>query len=298
MTHETTQTQRTIMAVVAVLGGLFMIIVEPYLMVATLNPCLHALAEYYVPQKGHTWESPIPILSVTFSVWMAASVFAGVLLLIIAYNIYKGDRWARPVALGAFAIPSIGGMTMTIPWVVLVLGGGGIANTGSGPAPSMPIMFVGLACYFLILLLEKADWKLRVSNIVVFTALGVVAGMVFMNAQHGGRFFMARESAPFFEPNESVPELILGGYVNYASVTLFVLSIPLLAMRKRLGWYMAMVAALTTAAVSLISYIDRASSEWMQGAILSLGMAAVLVIPFFKSRLHPVEELLAAEPTE
>lgn len=292
MTNDTTQTQRLISTIVVVLAALFMIIVEPYLMVKTLNPCLHALAEYYVPELGLTWEPPIAILSATFTVWMSLAVFGGALLLVIAKPIYDGAKWARPVALGALAIPSIGGMTMVIPWMVLVLGGGGIANTGTGMPPAMIIMGVGLLAYFIVLLTEKADWKMKVAQVVVFTALGVVGGMVFMNAQHGVRFFMARPSAPFFELNESVPELILGGYVNYAAVTLFVLAIPLLAARKRLGWQLAMVAAITTASVSLMSFIDRASSEWMQGAILSLAMAVILLIPFFKNRL------LEKEPAE
>lgn len=285
MTNNTTQTQRLIAVIVVVLAALFMIVAEPYLMVMTLNPALHALVEYYSPQLGPTWDPPVKILSMTYSIWMAAAVFAGSLLLVIAKSIYEGEKWARPVALGALSIPSIGGMTMVIPWMVLVLGGGGLASTHSGPPPALAIMGVGLVAYYIVLLSEKADWKMKVAQLVVFTALGVVAGMVFMNAQHGVRFFMARPSAPFFEMDESVPELILGGYVNYAAVTLFVISIPLLALRTRLGWQLAMTAAITTAAVSLLSFIDRASTEWLQGAFLSLGMAAILLIPFFKNRI-------------
>jgi len=200
MTNETTKTGRTIMAVVAVLIGIFLLFSSPFITMRALNPALHSLVErFQVAEPEGVWDTPVGILTATFHVWLALFFFAGGTLVVIAKDIYAGKPWARPLALAMLSIPSIGGMTFNIPWIVLVMGGpGGTKNPGAPPPPGLSIMIIGLIGYFIVLLMEKADWKTKVAQIVTFTELGVVGGMVFMNAQHGVRYFLANPSAPFF----------------------------------------------------------------------------------------------------
>jgi len=293
MTNETTKTGRLVMAIVAFLIGLYLLFVSPYVANAALNTPLHRLVEVFqVAQPNGVWDTPVGILTATHLFWIGAYVFAGATLVVISKAIYDDLKWARPLALTMLAIPSIGGMTMTIPWIVLVLLDPNENKVPGAPAPvAMPIMLIGLVGYFIMLLTEKSDGKTKIAQIVTFTALGVVGGMVWMNAQHGVRFMLARPSAPFFEPNESNPELFLGGFVMYAAVAFFIVTIYLLAARKEAGVYVGAMVGVLTMVVNILSYVDRkaagmpSASDWMRGAILSLVLLVILLTPWFKDRV-------------
>lgn len=291
MTNETTKTGRLVMTIVVVLVGLFLMFSAPFITITQLNLALHRLVEVFQPADPNgVWDTPVKILSATFHVWMALYVFGGALLILIAKDIYTDKKWARPLALALLAIPSIGGMTFVIPHMVLVLGGpGGAKNPNAGMPPAMPIMLIGLIGYFIVLLTEKADWKTKVAQVVTFTALGVVGGMVFMNAQHGVRHFLHNPGLPFFDPQYSNPELFLGGYVMYAAVALFIVAIYLLAARKESGWYAGMTVGIVTFVAAFLTFLDRmhvaSGQEWLRGAMLSLVLIAILVIPWLKKRV-------------
>lgn len=286
MTHETTQTGRLIMAMTAVLMGLFLIIIAPYLIVDGLNPALHSLVEsFQVEHPDGVWDTPVAILNVTFHMWMTIYVFAGAVLLVIAKDLYKGSKGARGLTLAIMSLPAIGGMSMVVPWLVLVVPHGG------GYPPVLTILLLGLVGYYIVLLTEKADWRMKISQIVVFTSLGIVGGYIYVNAQHGVRYFNGRPSAPFVEGAESNPELFLGGYLLYISSILFPIAIGLLGMRSKRGWQVGVVAAIVTFSVQFIAYIDRSvagtasAKEWLEGALLSLVLLGILLVPYFKNRL-------------
>ncbi len=303
MTQDTTKTGRTIMAAIVFLVGLFLLFVAPFIAMSALDTPLHRLVEIFQVQDPEgVWDTPVAILTATYYVWVGLFVFAGATMVMIANDVRLDKPWARPLALMLLAIPSIGGLTMTIPWMVLVFVDAlGNKNPDPGMSPAIFIMIIGLVGYFVILLTEKADIKTKIAQIVVFTSLGLVGGFVWMNAQHGVRYF---NSVPVFEralSSGSNPELFYGGFVNYAAVMLFVPAIGLLAARKEAGWYLAMIGAILTFVAAFLSYIDRvgvnpaAAIEWQRGAILSAVLFVILVIPFFKNHvLGTVGEQVAA----
>ena len=293
MTQDTTQRGRNIMAIVVFLVGLFLLFLAPYTAMKALDTPLHRLVEIFqVQQPDEVWDTPVGILTATYYVWVGLFTFAGATLVMIANDVRKGKQWARPLSLMLLAIPSIGGLTMTIPWMVLVMTDAlGNKNPDAGAPPALIIMIVGLVAYFIVLLTEKSDLKTKTAQIVVFTALGLVGGFVWMNAQHGVRYF---NSVPVYLralSTGSNPELFYGGYVNYAAVMLFVPAIGLLAARKEAGWYLAMIGAILTFVAAFLSYIDRlgvnpaAAVEWQRGAMLSAVLLIILVIPLFKNRV-------------
>ncbi len=47
--------------------------------------------------------------------------------------------------------------------------------------PAVPILFVNLLFYFIILLADQDTLKNKVLKLIPDTALGIVSGMVFMN---------------------------------------------------------------------------------------------------------------------
>ena len=329
MFKETTKTQRTVMMVVALLGGIFLMLLAPTEAMKTLKTCLDQSLTRLVPHDADFYPS-VPILTVTYSAWIVAFVFAGAWLVVLAKKLYQGELWARATALGLFAIPSVAGMTMAIPWFVLVLAEypekGVPPHTISGMPDSMPILFLGLLFYFIILLADKDTLKNKLMKLVPYTFVGIVSGMVFMNGQHGARYFIHipgkfmkdanglitanPNPEPFTSPlahyitnldhldwrtfeflsdkpvySPQTLALLLGGYLLYVSSVLLIIAIPLMAMKKKSGWYIATGTALATAVVSFQGFVVRHSTEWLQGGILSLLLFIILMLPMFKKFL-------------
>jgi len=329
MTNETTKTQRIIMTVVAVLGGLYLMLLAPTQAMQTLKIALDQVLLRLVPHDADFYPA-VPILSATFSTWIIAFVFAGATLLVLAKKLYEGVKWARAAALGMFAIPSVAGMTMLIPWFVLVLAEypekGVPPHTVNGMPPAMLILFVNLLFYFIILLADQDTLKNKALKLVPYTALGVVSGMVFMNGQHGVRYFIhipgefVTDASGMVSANPTPPPftsalahyitnldhldwrtfdmlsdkaiyspqtlaLLLGGFLLYIASVLLIVSIPLMAMKNKVGWYMATATALATVVVSFQGFVVRSSTEWLQGGLLSSVLLAILLIPAFKNLL-------------
>ena len=329
MKNETTKTQRLIMTIVAVVGGLYLMLLAPTQAMQTLKIALDQVLLRLVPHDADFYPA-VPVLSTTFSAWIIAFVFSGAMLLVVAKKLYDGVKWARAAALGLFAIPSVAGMTMMIPWFVLVLAEypekGVPPHTINGMPPAMPILFVNLLFYFIILIADTDTLKNKALKMIPYTALGIVSGMVFMNAQHGVRYFIhipgefvtgadglitANPTPPPFtsalahyitnldhldwQTFEFVSEkavyspqtlaLLLGGFLLYIASVLLIVSIPLMAMKNKTGWYIATATTLATVVVSFQGFIVRHSTEWLQGGMLSAVLLAILLIPAFKQFL-------------
>ena len=329
MTSESTKTQRILMAAVAIIGGLYLMLLAPTQAMQTLKIALDQVLLRLVPHDADFYPA-VPVLSVTFSAWIIAFVLAGAMLLVLAKKLYEGAKWARAAALGLFAIPSVAGMTMMIPWFVLVLAEypekGVPTHTVTGMPPAMPIILLGLLFYFIILFSDQDTLKNKALKLIPYTALGIVSGMVFMNGQHGVRYFIHIPGEfvtdanglitanpapiPFTSPLahfitnldhlnwqtfEMVSEkavyspqtlaLLLGGFLLYIASVLLIVSIPLMAMKNKTGWYIATATALATAVVSFQGFIVRHSTEWLQGGMLSAILLAILLIPAFKNLL-------------
>ena len=329
MKNETTKTQRLIMTIVAVVGGLYLMLLAPTQAMQTLKIALDQVLLRLVPHDADFYPA-VPVLSTTFSAWIIAFVFSGAMLLVVAKKLYDGVKWARAAALGLFAIPSVAGMTMMIPWFVLVLAEypekGVPPHTINGMPPAMPILFVNLLYYFIILIADTDTLKNKALKLIPYTALGIVSGMVFMNAQHGVRYFIhipgefvtgadglitANPTPPPFtsalahyitnldhldwQTFEFVSEkavyspqtlaLLLGGFLLYIASVLLIVSIPLMAMKNKTGWYIATATTLATVVVSFQGFIVRHSTEWLQGGMLSAVLLAIPLIPAFKQFL-------------
>ncbi len=198
MLHKTTKKQRTIMAVTAVIAGILMMFVMPTLGMKTLKLALVNVMERLIPFDPDFYPA-VPILGATYSIWLVMLWLGGALAIVIAKKIYEGNEWARSIMLGLAAIPSVAGMTMWIPWMVLVVSDyskgpvPGILPPPAGTSPAAPVLWVmlfGLLFYYIFLLLDEDTIKNKILRLIPYTFLGIVAGMVFMNGQHGVRYFI------------------------------------------------------------------------------------------------------------
>ena len=193
MFKETSKNQRTLMMVVAILGGIYLMALAPTQAMQTLKISLDQAFTRLIPHDADFYPA-VPVLTATYSAWIISFLFVGSLAIVLSKKLQEGAHWARATVLGLFAVPAVAGMTMVIPWFVLVLAEypekGVPVATIHGMPPVAPVLFINLAIYFVILFSDMDTIKNKLLKFVPFTLMGVVSGMVFMNGQHGVRYFI------------------------------------------------------------------------------------------------------------
>ncbi|MCK6540339.1 MAG: hypothetical protein L6Q26_09795, partial [Anaerolineales bacterium] len=100
------QTNRAILAALAVAVGLFMVAVAPFLIQVSMERVVAALVE--VSKEKPQYASGIMLFSYTFPLYRALIFVGGVALILFARSIYKGETWTYPASLLASAFPSAG----------------------------------------------------------------------------------------------------------------------------------------------------------------------------------------------
>jgi hypothetical protein len=270
---ETSQSARLIIAILAVLVGLFMIMFAPILVQTSLERVLSELL--VVIQDRPQFGSGITLFNFFYPLWRAFGFVAGITLLAISPSIYRGKDWTFPVALIAFAVPSISGMFMFLPYISWV---------GGFPLP-MVIAWVGLAGFWNTLLLRKSDRMQKLVDFLTFTFIGMLTTHAFVIGIAAQRMLIPRPEQPLYAGLEWWI-LTLSGEVNWISVIMLIIAIPLLAMRKQAGWWLALIAALSILAIDVPTQIIRTKTlDYLYGSLLSLGLLLWLLLPAFKERL-------------
>src|SRR5690554_7557783 len=158
----------TIKTGLAVVIGLFLIAGAPFIVQNSLDPVLAKLMA--VVEKQPQFLSGITLFTFFFPLWRALSFIAGVTLLVISPAIYRGQAWTTPAALTAYAMPSIGGMFMFLPFVSWV--------DWRFPLPLI-ITAVGLAGYWVTIWLRRLPAIERLTDFLVLTFMGILATPVF-----------------------------------------------------------------------------------------------------------------------
>ena len=258
-----------IKCIFAVAVGLFMLIVTPILVQISLDAILVELQA-----AGPQYSSGITLFSFFYPLWRALAYMGGIVLLTLVPSIYKGKEWTMKVELTAYAIPSVGGMFMFLPYINFVEG---------FPIP-MIISFVGLLGFWSVFLFHKHDSLLeKIVNLITYTFIGMLATHAFVIGIGAQRMLITRPVQPGFAGLEWWI-LTLVGEVNWIAVLMLFGSIPLMAERKKTGWGLALVAALTIVSINIPTQIIRTKTpDYIIGALLAIGLLALLLI--FKSRL-------------
>ena len=118
---ETTERNRKIMSGIAVVVGLLMATIVPFLVQTSLARVLTGLIAH-VEAGNLAFASGIPLFDFFYPLWRAIIFVAGITLIVISLEIKKGEEWTYPVAVGMLALPAIGGMFMFLPYVSWVDG--------------------------------------------------------------------------------------------------------------------------------------------------------------------------------
>jgi len=92
---ETALKNRTIMSVIAIVIGLLMAAVIPFLVQTSLDRVLQGLTDH-VNAGNPTFKSGIPIFDLFYPIWRAVIFVAGIALIVISQEIRKGSEWTFP----------------------------------------------------------------------------------------------------------------------------------------------------------------------------------------------------------
>ena len=280
----TSPRNRLIMSIVAIIIGLLMVAAIPFLIQTSLHRVLFHLTEH-IEAGNPTFASGIKLFDFFFPVWRALIFVAGVALLVISQEIRKGEEWTYPVAMALLALPSIGGFFMFLPYISFVPG---------FPLP-MVISFMGLSGYWAFIFLRDAEKATKWVRMGALTFIGMLATHAFTIGVGAQRTMWTRPGYPFY-PDFTWWLFLWAGEVNWVAVILLFISIPLLAIGRRKGWWLAVIGASAILMIDVFTQIFRTKTlDYLYGSLLALAVLIFMLVPLTKNRLLVEETLTGCE---
>jgi hypothetical protein len=288
MMKDTSQSNRLILAILAVIVGLFMIAVAPFLIQTSLERVVSALQ--VVSAEKPAYASGIPLFSYAFPLYRGLIFIGGIALLLLARPIHRGEEWTYPVALLASAFPSAGGMFMFMPYVSFVDG---------FPVP-MAISIVGLIFFWSLILMRKADKWLKWGQFLALTFAGMLTTHAFIVGIGNLRTLMTRPEKPMYG-GLGIWVLAWSQPIQWICVILLFIAIYQIAARKFSGWWLALISVTSLAAIDIpmqiirLTMTDSTAWDYTYGLPVIIGLFFVLLYPKFKNVLIHEEECCCEE---
>lgn len=280
---DTSQNNRLILAVLAVVVGLFMIAVAPFLIQTSLDRVIAALQ--VVSAEKPAYASGILIFSYAFPLYRGLIFIGGIVLILLARPIYTGEEWTYPVALLASAFPSAGGMLLFMPYVSFIDG---------YPVP-MTVSMVGLAFFWSLILLRNVDKWIKWGQFLALTFSGMLSTHAVITGTGNLRTLLTRPDKPFYDG--------LGWWIlswsqpiQWICVILLFIAIYKIAERKHSGWWLGLISVTSLVAIDVpmqvIRLVIAKSTAWdySYGLPMIIGLFFVLLHPKFKKALIHEEE--------
>jgi len=272
--QETSQKNRNIMAGLAIVIGLVMAYIIPFMVQTSLERVLFYLTAH-IEEGFPAFSSGLPLFDFFYSVWQAIIFAAGAALVVISWEIKKGTEWSFPLAMTLFALPSIGGFFMFLPYVSWVPG---------FPLP-MIIGFVGLTGFWAFIFLRHGTKVQHWAQFGALTFVGMLATHAFVIGIGAQRTMATRPTYPMY-PGLTWWVFRWAGEVNWVAVIFLFMSIPLLAMGKRKGWWFAVTASITILMINVPSQFIRTKTlDYLYGSLLAIGVLVFTLVPYFKDHL-------------
>jgi uncharacterized BrkB/YihY/UPF0761 family membrane protein len=157
------------------------------------------------------------------------------------------------------------------------------------PLP-MLVSMTGLLFFFCFILLRKMDGLQKLSQFLTLTFCGIMTAHAFVISVGGMRQTLTRPEKPLYSGLEGWV-LAWSSPVQLISVILLFIAIYKIAARKKEGWWLAVIAAVSLVAMNIPTQIirttmtDATSVDYLIGAALSLVLLVILLIPRFKQAL-------------
>jgi hypothetical protein len=285
MMKDTPQSTRRVLAILAVIVGLFMIAVTPFLIQVSLERVVAELLK--VVEERPAFASGIMLFSFAYPIYRGLIFIGGITLILLSGPIYKGKEWAFPAGMLAAAFPSAGGMFMFLPYISWV---------GGFPIP-MVISFVGLIFFWTFIFARNVDKWLKWGQFLALTLAGMLTTHAFVVGIGNLRMLLTRPMKPLYDGLLEWWILAWSAPVQWLAVILLFIGIYLLAARKHSGWWLLLIAAASILAINVPAQIIRtATLDYLVGALLAAGLIFTLVFPKFKAVLVGSEEQVESLP--
>ncbi|MGD9677229.1 MAG: hypothetical protein AB7V16_02530 [Vulcanibacillus sp.] len=273
---------RLIMAILAVATGLYFIFIAP----GQINDTSDVLMLKQTNQGAEWSAGPLSRLYIG-TLWMGTLIMAGVTLVVSAYPLYQGKKWAWPVSLVAMAIAPVG---------AFFIGLGYFEKFGM---PTVYTVFgLGLVAFWAMLLLQENSRKVKVVLFTIITLVGMIGAQAFTLFPHSIRLIVNSPKAAISDPTVMV--LRSSGAVMFIVVFLCLAAIYLLSQRKEAGWWITLISAISVAIVSFPVHYLRptaslvpkdtfdasifTSTYWIMGAQCVI-LVVLLLLPYFRNVL-------------
>lgn len=271
---EISEKNRKLMSWIAIGVGLLMMTVVPFIVQTSLERVLVGLMAH-VDAGNPTFASGIPLFDLLYPVWRALIFVAGAALIVISQEIKKGEAWTYPLSLALFALPAIGGMFMFLPYVSWVDG---------FPLP-MIISLTGLAGYWSFILLPEGARATKWARFGALTFIGMLTTHAFTIGVGAQRTMMTRPGHPLYQ-DFTWWLFNWVGEVNWVAAVLLFMSIPLLAVARRRGWWLAVIGTIAILAIDIPTQFFRTKTlDYLYGALLGGGVLLFTIVPYFRQRL-------------
>jgi hypothetical protein len=276
--ENTPKTSRLILAILAVVVGLFMVAAAPFLIQTSLENVLRELT--IVAAEKPAYASGILLFSYAFPLYRGLIFIGGIALILLSGSIAQGKEWTFPVALLAAAFPSAGGMFMFMPYVSFVDG---------FPIP-MVISMVGLAFFWSLILLRKVDKWQKWGQFLALTFAGMLTTHAFIVGIGNMRMLLTRPEKPFYN-GLGTWVLAWSQPIQWICVVLLFVAIFQMARRRLSGWWLALVSVVSLAAIDIpmqiirLTMTDSTALDYSYGLPVIIGLLFVLLFPKFKAAL-------------
>ncbi len=280
--EENSKKKNLVLAVLAVVVGVFMIVVAPFLIQTSVERVVAALMKVSVEKPAYA--SGIQIFSILFPVYRGLIFVGGVALILMSGSIAKGKQWTYPVSQLITAFPSAGGMLMMMPYVSFIDG---------FPLP-MLVAMAGLLYFWTSIFLRNTEKWMKWGQFLVLTFSGMLTTHALITGTGNLRMLLTRPEKPLFD-GLGTWILSWSAPIQWLCVILLFAAIYLLAAHKAAGWWLALTAVfsllLMDVSLQVIRLTMTSSTAWdySYGLPMILGLIFTLLYPKFKSRLLPEE---------
>lgn len=275
---NTSQKKRLILAVLAVVIGLFMMYGAPFVIQNSLEKVMTALTK--VVQENPAFNSGILLFSFLFPFYRGLIFIGGVILVLISPSIYKGKEWTYPTGLLASAFPSAGGMFMMLPYVSFVDG---------FPLPLL-ISIIGLVFFWTLILIRNVDKWQKWGQFLSMTFAGMLTTHTFTVGTGNLRMLLTRPDKPFYSGIETWV-LAWSSPIQWICVILLFIGIYQLSAKKVSGWRITLVAGVSVIAIDLPTQVirsllsDATSIDYLVGSLLAAGLLFSILFQKFKKAI-------------
>lgn len=272
---------RSILAILAVIVGLYMVAVAPFLIQTSLERVVSALVAGGKP----AYASGILLFSYFFPMYRGLIFIGGVTLILLAPWISKGKEWTFPVGLLASAFPSAGGMFMLMPYVSFIKG---------FPLP-FAVSLVGLVFFWSFIFLRKVDKWVKWGQFLALTFSGMLTTHALITGTGNMRVLLTRPDKPMYA---GLGEWVLAwsAPIQWISAILLFIAIYLIAARKFSGWWLALTAVVSLALMDIsmqvirLTRTDSTSWDYSYGLPMIIGLLFALLFPKFRNALVKEKE--------